>query len=512
MALAKQFLISLFVVFLHFAGQIRYLTAPTNRYDLMWDGHRAAALLVALVGVAVVALLVARVLMLLARRARHPLGQRLLGHAFLLAVVSGVAAALPVPASWVGTALGKMVWLVGVALIGWSLARPGSALVRRACSLCLVFSPAPLIMMLQVLFWPSWHAPAQAAATSQAETAGKTPVFIFLFDEWSRPRSMPDGEFRPAFPHLRQLCTQAVRCRQSLSPADRTLLSVPRLLFQGGGKVVNRRGKLFWKDGDAELPTTEAPSLFSQAKQHGYRTYAVSAFHPLRRMLGKQVDSCIDYPYYAYGETLLAEAVHAVRRNVQFWRDPISPRVDLSLRHIAFAKYQRIVQLRAREHIGRVLDTCPPNTLAFFHVTPPHHPYIWNPDGTHRSDYSEHFDSPIGYERNLRCTDSLVGQFVARLRAAGRFDDALVILTSDHSWRFDPEHEFKEHAPWMHYVPLIIKLPGQRRPIVFDAPIATNQLKPLVDAVLAGERDVQRLVQILHRVADGRPAPTPWAD
>lgn len=74
-----------------------------------------------------------------------------------------------------------------------------------------------------------------------------------------------------------------------------------------------------------------------------------------------------------------------------------------------------------------------------------------------RADASNRYDAGIAY------TDAMLGEFFARLRAQGRFEDSWIIITSDHG------EELWEHGNWGHartlyhesiHVPLIVRPPG----------------------------------------------------
>ena len=69
------------------------------------------------------------------------------------------------------------------------------------------------------------------------------------------------------------------------------------------------------------------------------------------------------------------------------------------------------------------------------------------------------------YDEQLSHVDAAVGEVLDRLRREGRYDDTLVVLTSDHGDAF-LEHGFLAHSttPYEELVrvPLIVKLPGGR--------------------------------------------------
>ena len=130
-------------------------------------------------------------------------------------------------------------------------------------------------------------------------------------------------------------------------------------------------------------------------------------------------------------------------------------------------------------------------TFAFIHLLPPHDPYT-APEpfaGTRSAWYEGDVDLDLDllrgfydvvpadeqdevrrfalarYEENVAHADDLVGRLIAQLRELGHYDDAIVVLLSDHG------EAFGEHGAFLHggqlfeeaiHVPLVIKLPGGR--------------------------------------------------
>ena len=107
----------------------------------------------------------------------------------------------------------------------------------------------------------------------------------------------------------------------------------------------------------------------------------------------------------------------------------------------------------------------------FIHYMDPHDPYFladritayafsWlgeDPDPSYRELLSQ------GYHDEVAFTDQHLGRLFDGLRAAGLFDDSLIILTADHG------EELQEHGGWSHgqtlyeeqvHVPLIVHYPG----------------------------------------------------
>src|SRR5918995_3271908 len=92
------------------------------------------------------------------------------------------------------------------------------------------------------------------------------------------------------------------------------------------------------------------------------------------------------------------------------------------------------------------------NTLHFLHILLPHDPYLYLPSGTMYPGgnteglvdriWVEDDQLPkLGYQRYLLqvgYVDTMIGELVARLKAAGLYDSALIVITADHGKSFRP--------------------------------------------------------------------------
>ena len=124
--------------------------------------------------------------------------------------------------------------------------------------------------------------------------------------------------------------------------------------------------------------------------------------------------------------------------------------------------------------------------------------HVNRPDFVRRLLESKHRRKPAAadlrryrdlYQENVSFADHLVGGLIDSLRAAGRYDDALVFVTSDHGEAFW-EHKRFFHAGHIYEelmrVPLIVKWPAGsgRFPEVVPGPVSNIDIAPtIVDAV-----------------------------
>jgi arylsulfatase A-like enzyme len=126
---------------------------------------------------------------------------------------------------------------------------------------------------------------------------------------------------------------------------------------------------------------------------------------------------------------------------------------------------------RAREYLAA--DRSRPSFL-FVHLMEPHDPYFRHPYDGYAYGRAEHPVPPKEMLAELRQlyagevvhADGEIGSFVEWLRAEGRLDKTLLLVTADHG------EEFLEHGGWWHgttlydeqlRVPLIARLPGGQR-------------------------------------------------
>lgn len=116
----------------------------------------------------------------------------------------------------------------------------------------------------------------------------------------------------------------------------------------------------------------------------------------------------------------------------------------------------------------------------FLHYYDPHAKY--DPPKPFRSRFSDNL-----YAGEIAFTDYCIGHLISRLKALKLYDSALLIITSDHGEMLG-EHGEKAHTFFIYEsaikVPLIIKMPGQKRGAVIEEPVGLVDLLPTLCAHL----------------------------
>lgn len=86
---------------------------------------------------------------------------------------------------------------------------------------------------------------------------------------------------------------------------------------------------------------------------------------------------------------------------------------------------------------------------------------------------------------------------MARLKKAGKWDQATIVITSDHNWRQDPARPMGS-AQWLTHVPLLIHLPGQKSRVPIDAGFSTVHLARFLEAICELDRDYSMVPDLVR--------------
>ncbi|MEO8501121.1 MAG: sulfatase-like hydrolase/transferase, partial [Vicinamibacteria bacterium] len=238
-----------------------------------------------------------------------------------------------------------------------------------------------------------------------------TSVILISIDTLRADRVGAYGSKQGLTPNLDVFASRAVLFEEAYSHVPLTLPAHASLLPSHHGVRDNLGYTLSGK-----------PTLAAAFKAQGYRTLGAVSSFVLRRSTG-------------------------IAEGFDEYDDAIPTRSDAALGH-----QQRDGTLTAQVLAERIDATKGP-LFAFLHLYEPHTPYEPPPKfAGHASPY----DGDVAY------ADDIVGQFLGRLRAMGRFDDTIIAITADHGEGLG-DHGEEEHGVLLYreslHVPLLIRLP-----------------------------------------------------
>ncbi len=495
--LARRAALALTVATLLFGRQIASWSVPGNRFLYFWQRSDALLLILAVLLTALLVLAVDQAL----RRWSGPPVRRLFRLLFVLALVQLLVVLLLGPNAERPLKGAGLVSLLAAGGVIAAFVRAETTVVRAAVTSGLVFAPLAPILFLQMLTWRPWRECGEDRAVPPPEESAR-PVFVLVFDEWSLGRSSAGGEFLPELGRLRQLGKKSFVLSKALAPGTVSYKSIPRILFQAGGGLAVRNGRADWTDGRDSEPIEGRPNIFGLARSQGYGTSLTGWYLPYAALLGDDLDRCRVYlqEVKRSGALRLWDLLWA---NLQFLPDPLSRAAWRSLNARAFSErwleLNRIIQADA-QHLAR---SSPRNTLAVIHYPLPHAPFIFEADGSYRGPFPGfRLEGALAdYERHLRYLDEVLGRFIDSLQVSGRFDSALVVVTSDHGWQRDPDAGARTQAG-LRSVPLLVKWPGQKEGASVHGEFCLLSLGRVIEAAIGDRMPTAKARVLIDSLVD----------
>jgi hypothetical protein len=341
----------------------------------------------------------------------------------------------------------------------------------------------------------------------------RPPVVVVLLDELPL-RSLLDTEGgidAELYPNLATFADDSVWYRNTTAEAGSTWYSVPSML--SGLTPTDDRAPLF---------TGHPDNLFTGLAG----TYEMEGFEVLTRLCPPSLCEPVQItdapaglrPLLSDGRAIYRELLSPGERSTDpvtsyleaFGAAPTPPGDGDADDTVAVGFGDFGVNQPAR--YTAFLDTLgqrPVPTLWYLHLLLPHEPWHFLPGGTsyahpdldhgravfHWSDQEVAVD--VARQRHILQTmysDGLLGGVMDRLRAEGLYDDAVIIVTSDHGVAFTPGEPVRgtsedsvldEIWPELLWVPLFVKAPGLDAGTVSDRNVLLVDLAPTL-AELAG--------------------------
>jgi hypothetical protein len=256
-------------------------------------------------------------------------------------------------------------------------------------------------------------APARGGRTKDAlPIVARPDVFVFVIDSLRRDYLAPYNDTASFTPSIARWAREQFVFQNTFTWYGGTWLSVPALWT--GGAVTRRWATL--------LPDVNA----------------------LEKLIAAE-----DYDFVINDYTVAGSLRPETRRT---FLDPSVPSVQTDL-------CQNLNSLRAH------LDGQPSGRPVFAYLSPMN-VHILNTRGGASEETTDHDAFYAPYASRLKRIDGCFGDFIAYLKARGRYDDSIVILTADHGDSLGTDgrwgHQF-HLVPEVVRVPLIVQLPAATR-------------------------------------------------
>ncbi|MBN1671908.1 MAG: sulfatase-like hydrolase/transferase [Kiritimatiellae bacterium] len=498
----RRFWITVFCAFLFQRQFLCQFVGARNQFVLHWRRSDAVAITLAVLFLAGALSLAYGALTLLGRKGRwaRDLGFLALTAFYLKVALLEVAfRSSAIPAAW-----SKSLNLIVLAVVILFVFRP-KPLMRMIDGACLILSPIVLLYVVPLFLTPTVPScgGTQEEAVGSAEgptTVRSRPVkkvIVILFDAMSYHRTFLDGLSPDVFPGLTRASDESVVFHQAYSPANWTEPSVVGLLSGGVGQYgLEGAIPVLSADGEASA-VRDLPSIFTDSKERGYRTYLYGIGPPYAALFERGLDDCqskysgsvklFGQDLFGVSRAVLAGSLHG--RVGRFW-----PALD---RFWTLAARNQAAQLQEWIHrmtVQRIRERG--DVVGFSHYMIPHYPYVFDRDGV----LSEERLAEGNYTKNLHFVDTVIGQLVDEIRASLDYDQTLFIILADHTFRSDPALRPQQGAGQEAYdeychVPLLVHLPGQHRRMDIRTPFSTAFLRQVLADCLDKGTDLDEFVR-----------------
>ena len=373
-------------------------------------------------------------------------------------------------------------------------------------------SPAAIIVPAVFLLNPAISPFLSKSGSVHAIVDGVTfdetpPVIVVVFDQLPLASLLNRaGEIdRTLYPHFAALADDTTWFRNASAVTEATTLALPAIVtgnYPTPGRVpvaADHPANLFTLFGARyrlqvlEPLTDLCPATLCAPDRTGAIAWLVPVLSDLAVVFLHQV--------------LPAAAALSLPPVTQNWRDFAAPDTFLDRWNLRWDSLRvRGRRATAAAFIDALSADGQP-TLHFAHLLLPHEPWHFLRTGQRFSAHRFSLAGPrdgiwpdderavaVSYQRHLlqvQYVDSLVGALAARLREAGIWDDALVVVTSDHGLSLRPGLPFLEPTAStfadIAAVPLFVKRPGQRRGEVVDANVEVIDILPTLAAEVGVE-------------------------
>ncbi len=389
--------------------------------------------------------------------------------------------------------LGFFTWIFLSIVLFWFAAKQSRKIKALCMTCCFIISPLVLLFTINALGYKSFISdrgllPVRSESGDH-KVHGARNVYLFIFDEWSYQRTFINKELISEFRHLKQFADQSLVFHRVQSPWDHTEISMPSVLFQNTLRFQITTPQLGFHNDDF-YPLEEEKSIFHHAQGLGFYTAMIGSAMPYGELLGDSVDFCRSTCVYKwFGTGFFDVARYHLFTGLLMLPVPLFHSQRKIITEYFFNRFQVDRINDTHELFTTIVRNQNQPTFAATHYMIPHFPYIFTRNG-HKDFFAVYEAEEVSnYYGNLAYLDEKIGEIISSLKESNKYTDSLIIMTSDHGWRFDPDYD-KENWWWIlekRHIPLFIKMPYQDRSIAIDTLFNTVMLGSFINKFLDGD-------------------------
>jgi arylsulfatase A-like enzyme len=397
------------------------------------------------------------------------------------------------PSDWIA---GSIALLVSLAILAWFQPKTRAAITALSILLGLIGSGA-----------------IDAAPGGASTNSAKPDVIIILIDALRADAVGASRNGESLTPNIDAIAAESIVFKRAYSAANRTKHSMPAIMTSLSADVVG------------EALAEDATTLGEYLNADGYGTYGISTNPHLSGFYGYDQgferfhdptiapDYLVMNPLTFLAQLFPAAAYHQGWISAQLYYAPASEVRSRAAGILRDAESPRFIYLHLMDLHGPYLppkenlapEYQPDDFLTYFDLLARSSKGELNPEGERLAlSNARH-----RYEGELRYADREIGRIIQYLRDAGRWEEALVWILSDHGEAFG-EHDWFGHSgsnvfSTLLHVPMIMKPPRSSgiEPAIIDTPVSTFDVLPTTLASIGIESALDVFGVDLHDLVQG---------
>lgn len=353
----------------------------------------------------------------------------------------------------------------------------------------LIVSPFAFIVSAKALWSLSYLLEPTQDMVATSTRLDSPRIIWMIFDELD-PRLAFENRMGIALPNLDSLRSEAVFATHAYAAGSDTIQSIPSMisgLILTDETILNDRNVAYTRlDNKERVDWYQIPNIFEKAHQKGARSAVLGNYHPYYKLLGRYTKYCLRS--CVRDESILNHFYETSR--LVFYEELLNgiPFIRRLFFGEALVREQHIKCYKHMLKHAKTVCADPDIDFVFIHWPIPHHPGIYNP---RTKEFSKEY--PSSYFDNLILVDETVGQIAHEMRQVNLWNSSVIIITSDHGLRSCTletsscdafEHDLRTFLRNTDFrVPLLVKMPGQKAPLVFDGKIRMCHLHNMIENI-----------------------------
>ena len=278
-------------------------------------------------------------------------------------------------------------------------------------------------------------------------------VVLLIFDELDQRVAFSERPAGLLLPWMDRFLSEAVVCTSAYPPSNCTEISIPAFLT---GRLVEETYVsgpvsigLRFSGASTYRAFGEQTTLFHRLRERSINCGVVVSYHPIGRLFG---DVTADY-LWLEGLTQESAIDGSIPEMIGAFLRSLLETPKYSLFGSSLIVGMGATQYLQSSAAAIRFASDPAIGVSFLHWTIPHAPYIYD---RKRKALGRTTMGPLGYLDNLALCDCAMERVRTAMMAAGLWEQSVVIMTSDHWWRYASGLDGKMDRR----VPFAVRFPG----------------------------------------------------